>query len=39
MVGSNGFLEIEPKEVKFCGFESNKINVQKVKIINTSPYS
>jgi hypothetical protein len=36
LIGSNGSIQIEPKIVKFPGFEIGKLNITKVKVINAS---
>lgn len=38
-IGTNGFIEIEPKVLKFAGFEVGKLNILKVKVINASTRS
>jgi hypothetical protein len=35
-VGGNNFIEVQPAMAKFAGFEINKINIIKLKIINKS---
>lgn len=35
-IGSNGYIDIEPKTAKFAGFEVGKLNTMKVKVINAA---
>lgn len=39
LIGTNGYIEIDPFIVKFSGFEAGKVNIAKTRIINCSSKS
>ena len=39
LIGTNGYIEIDPAVVKFSGYEVGKVNITKVRIINCSSKS
>lgn len=39
LIGTNGYIEVDPFVVKFSGFEVGKVNIAKTRIINCSSKS